>query len=74
MGWLTTHGVRLEDGKCELGSCPDLSSRTGKHVPSVSPAVLGIRQVFGIKQAFHSHASFFLDSPDARISHKSMGT
>ena len=47
MGWLTPHGVRPEDGKCELGSCPDLSSRTGKHVPSVSPAVLGIRQVLG---------------------------
>lgn len=47
MGWLTTHGVRPGDGKCELGSCLDLFSRTEKHVPLVSPGILGIRQVLG---------------------------
>lgn len=45
MGWLTTHGVRPGDGKCELGPCLDLSSRSRKHVPPVLPGVLGIRQV-----------------------------
>lgn len=47
MGWLTTHGVRPGDGKCELGSRLGLSSRTRKHVPPVSPGVLGVRQVLG---------------------------
>lgn len=47
MGWLTTHGVRLGDEKCELGSCLDLSSRTRKHQSSVSPGVLDIGQVLG---------------------------
>lgn len=47
MGWLTTHAVRLGDEKFELGFCLDLSSKTRKHLSSVSPGVLGIRQVLG---------------------------
>lgn len=43
------HDSRREAGgwKCELGSCLGLSSRTGTHVPPVSPGVLSNRQVLG---------------------------
>lgn len=37
--WLTTHGVRLGDEKCGLGSCLDCSSRTRKHLSPVSLAL-----------------------------------
>lgn len=50
--WLTTHGVRLEDEKCGLGSCLNWSSRTGSTCRLCHwPWSLGHQAGIGINQA-----------------------
>lgn len=71
MGWLTTHGMRQGDEKCELGSCLDLSSRTRKHLPPVPPGVLGISRYWG-KPSLVFPYLFSLRLP--LCLHKSIGT